>query len=232
MTRAMLKDAAKQQLQGKWATGVLATLIVMVLGGAVGAFTGIGNSLIMIASGENAPGMLLGGSAVSIIAWVAYLLVIPALSLGFCRMFLQMAKGQEVELKDLFWGFRYFLKALGLTVMVAIFTLLWTLLFVIPGIIAAYRYSQAFFLLAEDPEIGVMEAIRQSKQMMIGHKWEYFVLELSFIGWAILASFCLIGMLWLAPYMNVTYANYYLNLRREGGQSPAPAPAPAVGPEL
>ena len=68
--------------------------------------------------------------------------------------------------------------------------------------------------------------------MMIGHKWEYFVLELSFIGWAILASFCLIGMLWLAPYMNVTYANYYLNLRREGGQSPAPAPAPAVGPEL
>lgn len=108
---------------------------------------------------------------------------------------------------------KYSFKAFGLVFMISLFTLLWSCLFIIPGIIAAFRYSQAIIIMAENPEIGIMEAIRQSKEMMVGHKMELFVLSLSFIGWSILASITVIGVLWLEVYAETTYTNFYLNLR-------------------
>lgn len=230
MTRKMLKESARVKLQGKWSVGVLATLILSILAGAVGAFSGMGNSFVMIAGQANSDAMLTGGIVMFLLGWAAYLLIIPALNLGIFRIFLKIARGEEAELKELFWGFRYFLKALGLTVMISIFVFLWSLLLLVPGIIAAYRYSQAYFILADNPEIGIMDAIRQSKQMMVGHKMEYFVLELSFLGWMLLCMFCFIGILWLSPYMYVTYGNFYLNLKGEGAE---PETAQVyTGPEL
>ena len=222
MLRATLKNAAKQQLSGKWTPAVLATLIVLVIAGACGAFMGMGNSLSLIGQQGNASNLAVGGAVLNVISTILYILVVPALMLGLVRFFLNIAKMQQVEISQIFWGFRYLLKVIGLEIMIAIFVFLWSLLFIIPGIIAAFRYSQAMFILAENPEIGIMDAIRQSKQMMIGHKWEYFVLELSFIGWGILATFCFIGMLWLAPYMYTTYANYYLHLRELNAQPAEP----------
>ena len=85
---------------------------------------------------------------------------------------------------------------------------------IIPGIIKGIAYSQAMYILAENPEIGGREAISKSQEMMRGHKMEYFILLLSFIGWSILASLTF-GLLyiWLIPYMNATYANFYQSIK-------------------
>ncbi len=85
----------------------------------------------------------------------------------------------------------------------------------IPGIVAALSYSQAFYILAENPGIGALEAIRISKRMMYGYKGKLFLLYLSFIGWAILSALTLgIGYLWLIPYVSTTLANFYEEVKR------------------
>lgn len=151
---------------------------------------------------------------IPIIGYIASILLTPALELGMIMLMLRVAKSEETLISDLFGGFNYFLKAFGLTFMVGLFTFLWSLLFIIPGIIAAFRYSMAFYILADNPEIGVFEAIEESKRMTKGYKWQIFVLELSFIGWAILSVFTLyILLLWLVPYMLVTTSLFYLKLK-------------------
>ena len=85
---------------------------------------------------------------------------------------------------------------------------------IIPGIIKAIAYSQLFYILAEDPDISAQDALRKSEAMMYGHKWQYFWLVLSFIGWSILCILTLgIGYLWLIPYMNVSFANFYMDVK-------------------
>ena len=93
-----------------------------------------------------------------------------------------------------------------------VFIYLWTLLLIVPGIIAAYRYRQALYLLIENPELSPLDCLRFSSQMMVGHKWELFVLDLSFLGWYLL---CLLpgAIVWVEPYTRITYTNYYLALR-------------------
>ena len=87
---------------------------------------------------------------------------------------------------------------------------LWSLLFVIPGIVADYSYSMTDYILAEHPDMTASEAIAASKAMMAGNKWRLFCLNMSFIGWALLSIFTLgIGILWLNPYQNVSVAAFY-----------------------
>ena len=110
-------------------------------------------------------------------------------------------------------GFQHFLKIIGLNIVSGIFVFLWSLLFVIPGIVASYRYRQALYLLLDHPEMGIMECIRESKRLMRGHKAELFVLDLSFIGWALLAIIPFVSVYTL-PYAESAYALYYDHLRR------------------
>jgi uncharacterized membrane protein len=91
---------------------------------------------------------------------------------------------------------------------------------IVPGIIAAFRYSMAFYILKDHPEISPMEAIRRSKEMMVGQKWRYFVLNLSFIGWALLCILTLgIGFLWMHPYISVTNSHFYDELRNRSADA-------------
>ena len=152
-------------------------------------------------------------TVLGLIIGIAATILSSGLALGLTKFFLNVAKGENAEVKDIFGMLKYSFKAFGLVFMISLFTLLWSCLFIIPGIIAAFRYSQAIIIMAENPEIGIMEAIRQSKEMMVGHKMELFVLSLSFIGWSILASITVIGVLWLEVYVETTYTNFYLNLR-------------------
>lgn len=176
--------------------------------------------------------------ALSAIAWIPFIgviavfLIAPSLSLGVIMMMLNVARYKATNLSDIFNGFNYVLKAFGLMFMVGLFTYLWSLLLIVPGIIAACRYSMAFFIFADNPEIGVMDAINQSKEMTKGYKWSYFVLCLSFIGWEILASFTF-GLLyfWLAPYMYVTYCYFYMKIKGETNVI-EPSVAPAVEPQV
>ncbi len=92
--------------------------------------------------------------------------------------------------------------------------MLWTLLFIIPGIIAQIGYSQVWFILTEDDEISPNDALKKSKEMMYGYKMQYFLLGLSFIGWIILAILtCGIGLLWVLPYIQTSNAKFYEDLK-------------------
>jgi uncharacterized membrane protein len=93
--------------------------------------------------------------------------------------------------------------------------ILWSLLLVIPGIIAAYRYAMASYIMAQNPEIGALDAIERSKAMMNGNKLRLFCLQLSFIGWMLLSALTLgIGYIFLRPYMQAAYAAFYLDISK------------------
>ena len=118
------------------------------------------------------------------------------------------------EVSDMFQHLKIFGKALGLRIVMAIFIFLWSLLFIIPGIVAAYRYSMATYIMAENPDIGIMEAIDASKEMMKDRKWALFCLDISFIGWIILCAFTAgLGYLLLHPYMESARAHFYLTMK-------------------
>jgi uncharacterized membrane protein len=97
---------------------------------------------------------------------------------------------------------------------VAIYTFLWSLLFIIPGIVKALSYSMTTYILAENDTIDAMDAIKQSQDMMNGHKMELFLLILSFFWWYVLSMITFgIGFIFLLPYVKMTITNYYLELR-------------------
>ena len=122
------------------------------------------------------------------LAGLYVLLVSGALELGITLFFLAMFRKQNVNAGDIFLGFDRFGKALGLLLFQSLFIFLWSLLLLVPGIIASIRYSQTFFILADDPSKGIRQCMDESKAMMNGNKMKYFCLSLSFIGWALLAS--------------------------------------------
>ena len=146
---------------------------------------------------------------------IIYFLINTWIQFGFYSYCLKVAnRDRTMSYGDLFSSAGYFFKAAALTLMINLLVFLWTLLFIIPGIIAAYRYSQAMFVMVENPDKGVMQCIRESKEMMIGHKWEFFVLEVSFILWQLLSAFtCGLALIYVAPYMTVTMAGYYNNIK-------------------
>ena len=119
----------------------------------------------------------------------------------------------------LFSGFKNFGNALVAYLVMTIFVFLWLLLLIIPGIVAALAYAQTFYLLADNPSLDGLDAIRLSKRMMRGYKWKLFCLWLRFFGWALLCVLTFgIGLLWLWPYMAASYAHFYEDLKQAGGQ--------------
>lgn len=170
-------------------------------------------------------GLLQSGGGVPFIGPLASLILGGPFMLGGATFFLTFARGGKVDMGMLFAGFKNFGNALGLYMLQAIFVMLWSLLLIVPGIIAALAYSQSFYLLAEDKTLGPMEALHKSKALMKGHKWKLFCLGLRFFGWALLCMLTLgIGFLWLMPYMATSYARFHDDLRRPGvGAGDAPA---------
>jgi hypothetical protein len=148
-------------------------------------------------------------------------IVLSIVVFGYVIAFLRLSRRQDTDVRTLFDGFAHTVKLIGLQIMIGIFVFLWSLLLIVPGIIASFRYSMAAWILADDPSKGVMQCIRESKEMMRGHKGELFVLDLSFIGWMFVGSFVsmilsmFIGAMipifsiWLLPYMQLTTAGFY-----------------------
>lgn len=154
--------------------------------------------------------------ALSAIAGMTYvgILLTGCISYGASYIFLDVVRGKrEIELSDCFAGFRRFTDTLVLGLLVALFTFLWALLFYIPGIVKAYSYSMAFYIMKDHPEYTARQCIDESRRIMCGNKMKLFLLDLSFIGWAIVCSFtCGIGYLWLYPYMQASRAEFYCSL--------------------
>jgi len=158
--------------------------------------------------------------------YVLYVIVSSALSpvapiasgplqLGSSIFSLNLASGKKAEYSQILDGFKNFAQSLVAFLLVSIFTFLWMLLFIIPGIVASLAYSQTFYIMAENENIKAGEAIKKSKAMMQGHKWQLFCLGWRFFGWFILAMLTLgIGLLWLIPYVQVSLANFYKTLNK------------------
>ena len=151
--------------------------------------------------------------------FIGPLLLIGPISIGICSYTLHVVRNTEKKNKidPLLDGFR---GSVGNSILVGllatIFTALWSLLFVIPGIVKSIAYSQCYFIALEHPEYDANTCITESRKMMNGHKWEYFCLQFSFIGWMIVGSFCLgVGTLWVAAYMNAANAAFYEDLKNQ-----------------
>jgi uncharacterized membrane protein len=124
------------------------------------------------------------------------------------------------EIGQLFSGFDRFGTHLAAYLIQTLFVALWTLLLIVPGIIAALSYSMTYFIIAEDSSISASEAITKSKKMMKGNKWKLSCLGFRFTGWFLLAMLSFgIGFLWVGPYMYVSYAKFYDDLKVVEDQS-------------
>jgi len=135
-------------------------------------------------------------------------------SVGYSWYSLRLSRSLKATFSNIFDPMNAIFKVIGLTVVIAVFTFLWSLLLIIPGIIAGYSYRQAYYILYDHPEYGILQCIRESKRMMRGYKADLFILDLSFLGWIIVCALTLgILFIWKIPYFEVTYAGYYDALR-------------------
>ena len=140
--------------------------------------------------------------SIPIVGWIGGLIIGGPLMLGWAVFFLSLSRRQDAQLSQLFEGFQNFTRALVTYLLMILFILLWTILLVIPGIVAALSYSQTFFILAENPQMEGMDVLRKSKAMMRGNRWKLFFLFWRFFGWFLLGILSLgIGFLWIMPYM-------------------------------
>ena len=167
MKRSEIKAIAREQLGGNifaqtWLVGLLACFIV--------------------GAAQSVAGTVLPG--------IGAIIIMGPFSYGLCLAFLNRARGSEsMELEDVFKGFtKDFTNTLLIGLMTQIFTFLWSLLFIIPGIVKAFAYSMAYYIKIDHPDYDWNACIKESMRIMRGHKWELFVLELSFIGWFIVGS--------------------------------------------
>lgn len=135
---------------------------------------------------------------------------------GLCRIFLQLVRGQKdrIDIADLFCGTDEFGSLILLNLLIGLFTFLWALLFIIPGIVKSYAYSMAYYIKHDHPEYDWRTCLDESQRYMRGHKGQLFCLDLSFIGWELLGILCFcVGILWVIPYQNAARANFYENLK-------------------
>ena len=216
MTEMRAKDfrrAAWEDQRGKWGTMALIAFVGALITGAcellayIDRYFGILGSIVLL---------LIGG----------------ALTLGMTSAVLMTARRGEPKVEMLFWGFCRFGASLALYLLIAVFTFLWTLLLIIPGIIKTYSYSMSYFILADHSEMPANQARKQSMALMQGHKWRLFCLDFSFIGWWLLCILTL-GILsfWVFPYQQTARAKFYQDLIGEGAKPAAQDGAEAQEPE-
>lgn len=216
-TRKEIKENAKNQLDNnifssKW---LMLTLVLLVYEIVIGAVGGVSYRTSDISN------MSVGALAVLSIVGLAMLalsiIITGPLGYSISRILTKCARDKkQADFVDLGVGFKECMSdAILLSVVSKIFIVLWTLLFIIPGIIKSYAYSQAFYIQQDQKNKDWKYCIDKSQEMMKGHKWDLFVLDLSFIGWYIVGLLCLgIGTLFVTPYHQMARANFYLELKK------------------
>ena len=183
-----LMTQAREVLKGRWGLAIGAVVIVFLILMGVQIIPEAGGIVSFVISGPMMVGLL-----------------------GFC---LSISRKQEVNLAQVFDGFSKFLVSFAAYALQLIFVLLWALLLIVPGIIAAISYSMTYFIIAENESIGPLQAITRSKEMMRGNKWKFVCLNLRLFGWAILCVVtCGLGFLWLFPYLYISFAQFYDDIK-------------------
>lgn len=200
MTRQQIKAMARAQLGNSifgntWLIAVVVILIQGALSYLVNVIPGVGQIATILISGP-----------------MAY---------GVASMFIKQTRtGEPMNIPDIFNGFRDdFSNTFLIGLMTTLFTMLWSLLFVIPGIVKAYSYSMAMYIKNDNPDYDWRKCIDESQEMMSGHKADLFMLDLSFLGWMIVGTLCAgVGVFWVNAYMSAAHAQFYEDLRLHSGQ--------------
>ena len=161
------------------------------------------------------------GVALAVLLW----LMKPVVEVGYLGYCLKVTRGDKGAYKDILDGFLFFGKIILIFIMSMVLILMWSVLLIFPGVIAAYRYRQAYYVLLDDPEKSALQCIQESKRLMAGNKIELFLLDFSFLGWFILdmaVSYVMtllsvpfplpIVSVYLTPYIGLTRAAFYNQL--------------------
>ena len=235
------KRNALDSLRGKWVIAVIAFIIASILGGVASvSFTvsfngGDTDGTVTSPGGANVDSLQDLIDSIPPAVWTVFIvsMVIGALvgfatyiigsciEVGYSKFNLDLVDRKNADLGTLFGYFSSFGKNLVTRFLRDLYIFLWTLLFIVPGIMKTFSYAMTSYLRAEDPELGANEAITKSKELMYGHRADLFVLRLSFIGWYILALFtCGIAFPIVATYQHAAEADFFRELT---GTRPAPA---------
>jgi len=185
---AVLMRMARESLKGKWGLAIVGGIVF-------GIFEVILNFIPYIGP-------------------IANLIIAGPLILGYIIFNLSLSRNQNAKIEQIFQGFNRFKIALEAFLTIVIFTFLWTLLFIVPGIIAGLSYRMTFYIIADDNSISASEAIEKSKKMMMGYKGKLFLMFLTFAGLGLLCLLTLgIGFIWLFPYASISVAKFYDDIK-------------------
>lgn len=187
MTRPEMKQLAKEKLRGNWGNIIIALLLFALITSAASSLFGI-----------------------------IQLIIAGPMAVGLAAVFLNLFRKGKTDVEDLFVGFKNFANNFITGLLVQLFIFLWSLLFVIPGIVKSYAYAMTFYIQHDHPEMNETDAITASRNMMKGHKADLFFLDLSFIGWYLLVGLTF-GILafYVVPYHRATRTAFYENLKAQ-----------------
>ncbi len=252
LTSYIFKSKAVRSLKGNWQTALIvsfiaalpATVNALVRSTHMPQVESYTYEALLVASQQVTPQTLW---LITIVGLCTFLFT-PVLAIGCNNYFINRINGKELGVMGVLSRRKIFVRALWLYVQMYIRVFLWSLLLIVPGIIAALRYAMAPYYLAEDPDITASEAIRKSKAVMADKKFSFFMLWLSFIGWVLMAL--LVQMLLLSfgviiamvayqfidlvrvTYMNAAVSAFYLASSRTEGMHKAQEEADAFVKQL
>lgn len=219
MERREIKRTAKKLLKGNWKVAILNLIIISVLTGAISqvilTVLGTGSSLTALDSvmqgNMNDPAIVAEPSVLASLLTSLVSILVGFISgllyAGYAWNILDMIDGAKLSIEGMFQTFKKerIFKTTGLIIVTSILIMLWSLLLIVPGIIKSFSYSQALNLMKDDPSISIMDALDQSRKLMKGNKWNYFLLQLSFIWWYIV-PFVIFSLLLLGSIQTISSA--------------------------
>lgn len=204
-TNREMMALARESLQGRWKIAVAGVVIYLI---TTSAITWLFYYLREVKKYND---------VFFIVSFVFEFALSASIMFIFTFFYLNLARKKTVKIDLVFLGVRRFWAVFLAYILIVIYISLWFFLFIIPGVIAAYRYAMAFYILADNPEMGGIDAIRKSAEMMKGHKLKLFFLHCRFAGWGLLSLLTLgIGYFWLLPYFMVSNSQFYMELKSQG----------------
>ena len=189
----MIMKQGVASLKGKWGLAITGTIVVLIISMVLGI-----SGVFMIGAGN-----------------ILSLIITPPLVIGLCIFSLNIVRDNNPKVDNIFLPFKTnWINAIIAYILLAFLVAVGFILLIIPGIIASLMFSQVFFIMGDDKEIGAYDALVKSMNMMKGYKWKFFKIQLRFFGLGILCVFTLfIGLIWLIPYQYVVFSLFYDDIK-------------------
>lgn len=213
-----IRANAREALKGHWGVAILASIIAATFTAAGGSATSSNaedvdfSKLGELTSTEILTTLAVFGGII-LLGLVLSVVISSLVSIGYAQFNIDLIEGNDPRIATLFSKGKQVGTAIIANLLVFIRVFIGTILFIIPGIIAAFQYSMVNYIIAENPGIKAREALERSKEMMRGNKFRFFRLSLSFLGWSILVVLTLgIAGIWVGPYIEASFAAFYKDI--------------------